>query len=66
MKKQVFVIEFHDADGNTVKQLSKCPARPEDLMAACQFLTLGCDIVASLQEVEVDDNGQIKNNPLED
>lgn len=66
MKKKVLVLEFHDADGNVVRQLSKCPASPEDVMAALNFLTLGCDYVVSVQEVEVDNNNQIINNPLDD
>lgn len=65
MKKNVLIIEFHDAEGNTVKQLSKCPAAPEDVMAAMQFLTVGCDIVVSVQELEINNEGKIINNPLE-
>lgn len=61
MKKQNFLcLEFHNADGDTVKELSKCPARPEDVAAAMQFLGLGCDIVVSVQECEVSDDGTIK------
>lgn len=61
MKKQHFLcIEFHNANGDTVKELTKCPARPEDVMAALQFLNIGCDITVSIQECEVSDDGKIK------
>lgn len=65
MKKNVLVIEFHDAEGNQVRQLSKCPASPEDVMAALNFLTPGSDYVVSVQEVEFDNNNKVINNPLD-
>lgn len=65
MKKNVLVIEFHDPDGNQVRQLSKCPASPEDVMAALNFLTPGSDYVVSVQEVEFDDKNKVINNPLD-
>ena len=43
-------IEFHDANGNIVPNLSKCPANPEMVMAALQFLTEGCDFVVSITD----------------
>ena len=47
-------IEFHDANGNIVPNLSKCPANPEMVMAALQFLTEGCDFVVSITDKPVD------------
>ena len=42
-------IEFHDKNGNVDPQLSRCPANPEMVMAALQFLTDGADFVVSIQ-----------------
>ena len=42
-------IEFHDKNGNVDPQLSRCPANPEMVMAALQFLTEGSDFVVSIQ-----------------
>ena len=43
-------IEFHDVNGNIVPNLSKCPANPDMVMAALQFLTDGCDFVVSITD----------------
>lgn len=47
-------IEFHDANGNIVPNLSKCPANPEMVMAALQFLTEDCDFVVSITDKPID------------
>lgn len=66
MKKQVLILEFHDKNGEVVKQLSKCPAVPEQIGAALSFITEGCDFVVSVQEKEVDEKtGKIIENPFE-
>lgn len=67
MKKNCLVLEFHNKKGDVVKELSKCPARPEDVMAAMNFLNVGCDFVVSVQEFEFDENtGKIINDPFKD
>lgn len=59
-KKKLFLcIEFHDADGNTVNQLCKCPASSKDVDSCISFLKPGCDFVVSLQECELLENGDI-------
>lgn len=47
-------IEFHDKNGNVNPNLSKCPANPETVIAALQFLTDGCDFVVSIQREPID------------
>ena len=61
MKQKKFLcIEFHNEKGDVVPELCKCPARPEDVMSALNFLDLGRDFVVSVQECEITDDGQIK------
>lgn len=48
--KKYLCIEFHDKDGNIDPNLSKCPANPEMVMAALQFLTEGTDFVVSISD----------------
>ena len=58
MKKQKFLcIEFHNENGDTVPELCKCPANPADVNAALAFLKLGCDLVVSIQDCELSDDG---------
>lgn len=66
MTKKVLICEFHDSEGNQVKQLSRCPASPDMVVAAMQFLDSDCDIVVSVQDLDVDEKGKIINNPLTD
>ena len=53
-KQKYLCIEFHDKNGNIDPNLSKCPANPEMVMAALQFLTDGCDFVVSIQDKPID------------
>lgn len=52
--RKYLCIEFHDKDGNIDPNLSKCPANPEMVMAALQFLTEGCDFVVSISDSPID------------
>lgn len=54
MKQKYLCIEFHDKNGNIDPNLSKCPANPEMVMAALQFLAEGCDFVVSIQDQPID------------
>lgn len=54
MEKKYLCIEFHDKNGNIDPNLSKCPANPEMVMAALQFLAEGCDFVVSIQDKPID------------
>lgn len=56
-----FVLEFVNSDGVTVKELSACPAVPEQIMAALQFLKKDCAITISYQSCECDDSGKVIN-----
>lgn len=49
LKPNYLCIEFHDKDGKVNPNLSKCPANPETVVAALQFLSDGCDFVVSIQ-----------------
>lgn len=44
MKQQKFILTFYDENGEVIQALSKDPASPQDLMAAANFLTPGCEI----------------------
>lgn len=52
--RKYLCIEFHDKNGNVNANLSKCPANPEMVMAALQFLTPGCDFFVSISSVPYD------------
>lgn len=52
--RKYLCIEFHDKNGNLVPNLSKCPANPEQVMAALQFIVDGCDFVVSIQDQPID------------
>lgn len=52
MKPKKIVMSFYDADGNLVPTLSKDPARPEDVMAAMQFLDVNCELCVAVKEFE--------------
>lgn len=52
--KKYLCIEFHDKNGNIDPNLSKCPANPEMVMAALQFLADGTDFVVSIQNEAID------------
>lgn len=52
--KKFLCIEFHDKNGNIDPILSKCPANPEMVMAALQFLAEGTDFVVSIQNEPID------------
>ena len=53
-KQNYLCIEFHDKNGNIDPNLSRCPANPEMLMAALQFLTPGSDFVVSITDAPID------------
>lgn len=59
-KQKYLCIEFHDKDGNIDPNLSRCPANPEMVMAALQFLGEGCDFVVSIQDKPIDFNETTK------
>lgn len=52
--RKYLCIEFHDKTGHANANLSKCPANPEMVMAALQFLTPGCQIVISIEDTPFD------------
>lgn len=52
--KKYLCIEFHDKNGNVDPNLSRCPANPEQVMAALQFLNEGADFVVSIQSEAID------------
>ena len=56
-----FVLEFVNKDGITVPELSACPAAPEQIMAALQFLKKDCAITISYMSCECDGNGKVIN-----
>lgn len=53
-KKKYLCIEFKDENGKVIPNLSKCPANPEMIMAALQFLTDGCEFTVSIKDEPVD------------
>lgn len=53
-KKKYLCIETKLEDGSVVVPLSKCPANPEMVMAALQFLTTGMSIKVSIQDEPID------------
>lgn len=53
-KQKMLCIEFQDANGVLVPHLCKCPASPEMLMSALQFITDGCEIVISIKDEPFD------------
>ena len=53
-KKKYLCVEFHDKNGNIDPNLSRCPANPEIVMSALQFLSDGCDFVVSVQDDAID------------
>lgn len=53
MKPKKIVMSFYDGDGKTVPTLCKNPARPEDVMAALQFLDVNCVLTVEIEEFEV-------------
>lgn len=61
MKKEKYLcIEFHNAEGETVKELTKCPATPEDVLASLKFLRIGCDVVVTIQEITIHEDGSVE------
>lgn len=56
MKQKKLVMTFYDADGNVVDVLSKDPARPDDVIAALQFLDVDCEISVAVREFEIPSN----------
>lgn len=52
--KKFLCLEFHDKNGDIDPNLSRCPANPEMVMSALQFLTDGCDFVVSIQSEAID------------
>lgn len=52
--KKYLCIEFHDKNGNIDPNLSRCPANPEQVMSALQFLSEGTDFVVSIQSNAID------------
>ena len=51
--KKFLCLEFR-RDGAVVPELSKCPANPEMIMAALQFITPGCCFTVSVQDDPID------------
>lgn len=51
MNKKI-VLTFYDENGEVVKQLSKDPASANDIMAALQFLEVGCEVSIACREIE--------------
>lgn len=51
--KKFLCLEFR-RDGVVVPELSKCPANPEMIMAAMQFITQGCCFTVSVQDNPID------------
>ena len=52
--RKYLCIKTTNADGNLVRELSKCPANPEMVMASLQFLTPGYTIMISIQDDPID------------
>lgn len=50
MSKKFLCIEFKDKDGIIDPNLSRCPANPEMVMAALQFLNEGATIEISIKD----------------
>lgn len=51
MNKKV-ILTFYNEKGDVVKELSKDPACPNDVMAALQFLEVGCEVCIACREIE--------------
>ena len=54
MNKKYLCIEFTDKDGFIDPNLSRCPANPEMVMAALQFLSEGAKIEISIKDESYD------------
>lgn len=54
MKQKFLALDFVDADGNVVAQLSQDPCSPELVMSAMAFLTPGCSFTVSYYEKDVE------------
>ena len=54
MAKKFLCIEFRDKDGIIDPNLSRCPANPEMVMAALQFLSEGTKIEISIKDESYD------------
>lgn len=52
--KKYLCIKTTNESGVIVPQLSKCPANPEMVMAALQFITSGIKIEISVQDEPID------------
>lgn len=62
--RKYLCIEFHDEKGNINANLSKCPANPEMVMAALQFLTPGCDFVVSISDTPINFGEVVENEEV--
>lgn len=47
MNEKHYSITFYDEQGEVVKNLSKEEANANDVMAACNFLEVGCELSVS-------------------
>lgn len=65
-EKSFLCIEFINADGERVKELSKFPATPDMVMASLQFLTKDSAVTVSVREAQFDEGGKIVNSPFAD
>lgn len=52
MKQNVISMSFTDGE-NEVSYLSKDLCRPDDVLAALQFLRVGCTLSVSIKEVDL-------------
>lgn len=53
MKRKVYKLIFTAADGSKVEPLCKDDATPQEIVAACQFLSDGFSLEVSCTEVEL-------------
>lgn len=52
MNNSKLVLTFYDKEGEVVPTLTKDPATPNDIMAALQFLEVGCEISVAHRALE--------------
>lgn len=61
MEKQGFKLSYYLSDGDLVRELSKSPAAPEDIMASLRFMSSpGVSIVVELANYEIKDGKAIE------